>query len=312
MRIAVLLALAVAVAAPAAGAQRDAMTDSLRARIARRVLAVPGAHVAVAYRELDGRDSLDVGADAPFHAASTMKVPVMIELFRRHDRGGLSLEQPVLLVNRFRSIADGSPYAVSPRDDSDSAMYARIGERVPVRELIERMIVRSSNLATNALVALADPERVTATARLLGAPRTRVLRGVEDQKAYDAGMINTTTAADLATLLEGVETRSAASAESCDEMRAILLRQQFNDEIPAGVPQGIPVAHKTGSITGVLHDAAIVYPQRRNPYALVVMTRDIADERAARTLIVDISRLVWDHSAARHGLGAAHAAVGAS
>jgi beta-lactamase class A len=76
-------------------------------------------------------------------------------------------------------------------------------------------------------------------------------------------------------------------------MRQILLHQEFNDEIPAGLPPGTPVAHKTGWITGVLHDAAIVYPANRKPYVLVVLTRNIPDDKVARRLIADLSRIVY-------------------
>jgi len=159
--------------------------------------------------------------------------------------------------------------------------------------LLERMIVRSSNLATNALIAIIGAERANATAHALGATRIKVLRGVEDGKAYQAGLNNTTTSSDLAELMTAIELNRAASRASCDAMRGILLRQEFNDEIPAGVPPGTPVAHKTGSITAVLHDAAIVYPRTRAPYVLVVLTKSIPDERVARTLIQDISRMVY-------------------
>ena len=271
-------------------------TDSLRASIDARVAQVPGAIVGVSYRDLQTGDSLDINAADSFHAASTMKVPVMIELFRQAERGWIRLDQPLLLVNQFGSIVDGSPFSVDAGDDSDSLMYAKVGHRVPVRELLERMIVRSSNLATNALIAVVGAERANATAHDLGASRIRVLRGVEDQKAFDAGLSNSTTAGDLATLMRAIEENRAASPQSCAEMRAILLRQEFNDEIPAGVPAGTPVAHKTGQITAVLHDAAIVYPRGRKPYVLVVLTRGIPDEKVARTLIQDVSRLVYAHA----------------
>ena len=89
----------------------------------------------------------------------------------------------------------------------------------------------------------------------------------------------------------------AASARSTQAMRAILLAQELNDEIPAGLPPGTPVAHKTGQITGVLHDAAIVYPPGRAPYVLVVLTSGIPDEKVATALTVDISRSVYAHAA---------------
>ena len=270
--------------------------DSLATKILQRAAQVPGAVIGVAYHDLQTNDTLFLNADDSFHAASTMKLPVMIELFRRIDAGALGLDQGILLVNQFGSIVDDSPYSLDPGDDSDSSAYRLVGARVPVRDLIDRMITRSSNLATNALIALVGAKQADSTAHALGARNMRVLRGVEDDKAFRAGLNNTTTARDLADLLEAIETQRAASAASCGRMRDILLNQEFNTEIPAGLPAGTKVAHKTGWITGVLHDAAIVYPPGRRPYVLVVLTRGIKDEQAARSLIVDVSRLVYAHT----------------
>jgi beta-lactamase class A len=288
---------------PAAAASQQSGAASLAERIRQRIAEVPGAEAAVSYRDLATGDSLDLGADVDFHAASTMKIPVMLEVLRDVEAGQLRLDQGILLVNRFHSIVDGSPYALNAGDDSDSLMYTRVGQRVAVRELLERMIVRSSNLATNALIALVGADRANAAAHSLGATHIRVLRGVEDIKAFDAGLNNTTTSADLATLLERIERREALSAASAELMKEILLRQEFNEGIPAGLPPGTPVAHKTGSITATLHDAAIVYPPGRKPYVLVVLTRKIPEETVARRLIVDVSRMVWDHAAGAKALG---------
>lgn len=282
--------------AVAAGVTAPQPLDSLRrareARLAALRAEVPTAVVAVSVRDLaPGGGTLDLAGDSVFHAASTMKLPVMMELFRAADRGALALDQEILLVNQFASVADGSPYALSPADDSDSAAYALVGRRVAVRELVRRMIVRSSNLATNAVIALADPVRTTATARALGATRIEVRRGVEDNPAFRAGIINTTTAPDLAALLSALERGTAASPASTRAMLDILAAQEHNDEIPAGLPSGTRVAHKTGWITGVLHDAALVYPAGRPPYVLVVLTRGIPDVQVARRAIVDVARL---------------------
>jgi beta-lactamase class A len=260
--------------------------------------------VAVSYRDLATGDSLDLGATVDFHAASTMKIPVMLEVLRAADEGRLSLDQRILLVNRFHSIVDGSPFTLDAGADSDSSMYQRVGERVPVRELMERMIVRSSNLATNALIALVGADRANASAHALGATHIRVLRGVEDGKAFEAGLNNTTTSADLAVLLARIERGDALRPESARLMKEILLRQELNGEIPAGLPPGTPVAHKTGSITATLHDAAVVYPPRRAPYILVVLTRKIPDEGVARQLIAELSRLVWTHATGGDVVGA--------
>lgn len=278
-----------------------AQTTGLAAEIQRRVDQVPKAVVGVAFHDLQTGDTLLLRADESFHAASTMKVPVMIELFRRVDARTLSLDQGVPLANQFTSIADGSTYSLNASDDSDSLAYTLVGTRVALKDLIEHMITRSSNLATNALIELVGAKNANETAHRLGANNIRVLRGVEDTPAFRAGMNNTTTARDLAVLLEAIETGRAASRTSCDTMREILARQEFNEEIPAGLPPGTKVAHKTGWITGVLHDAAVVYPPNRKPYVLVVLTRDIPDEKIARALIADISRIVWTRAVSNGG-----------
>lgn len=270
----------------------DALLDSIRARIS----SVTGAVVAVSYSEIDSRVMVSINSDSLFHAASTMKIPVMIEVLRRSQAGGFAMNQPILLVNQFASIVDGSAFSLDPAEDSDSALYLQVGQRVTVRELMRRMITHSSNLATNVLIALVGARQVTEMAHTLGATRMQVLRGVEDQKAFDRGLVNTTTSADLAALLAAIENGRALSPASSAEMREVLLAQAFNEKIPAGVPAGTPVAHKTGEITSVSHDAAIVYPKDRKPYVLVVLTRGIRDASASSALIADISRLVYAHA----------------
>lgn len=272
-------------------------SSELRSTLQQRISQVKGATVAVAYQNLgDSKDAVFLEADRSVHAASTMKVPVILEFFRQVDAGKLSLDQPITLVNQFHSIVDGSPYSLDAKEDEDAALHERIGKPVPARELLQRMITRSSNLATNSVIALVDPKRVTETLRTLGAKQMTVLRGVEDGKAYQKGLNNTATARDLATVLAAIEQGKAASASSTQAMRTILLAQELNDEIPAGLPPGTPVAHKTGQITGVLHDAAIVYPPGRTPYILVVLTSDIPNDKVARSLIVDLSRSVYAHA----------------
>ena len=160
--------------------------DSFEMRIVRQITEHKDAVVGVAFHDFETGDSLFLNADDSFHAASTMKVPVMIELYRQVDAGRLRLDQPILLVNRFASIVDGSPYTLDAGDDSDSSAYTLIGHRVTSRDLIEHMITRSSNLATNALIELVGAKAANATAHALGAHNIRVLRGVEDGKAFRA------------------------------------------------------------------------------------------------------------------------------
>ncbi|HEV7388013.1 MAG TPA: serine hydrolase [Gemmatimonadaceae bacterium] len=274
--------------------------DSVRDQIELRIAQDSGAYVGLAYVDLGSADTLFLNADTSFHAASTMKVPVMIELFRRASTGSFRMDQRLMMVNQFASLVDGSPYSLDAGSDSDSTLYKHIGERVRVDSLLRLMITRSSNFATNTLITLVGGEAVTRTMRELGAQRIQVRRGVEDGKAFEKGLNNTATARDLAIILRAIQEGRAASPSATREMLGILLAQEFNEKIPAGLPPGVRVAHKTGEITAVSHDAAIVYPPGKSPYVLVVLTRGLADGARSARLIADISSLVYAHNAARH------------
>ncbi|MBP7548948.1 MAG: serine hydrolase [Gemmatimonadaceae bacterium] len=274
---------------------------ALRERLVQRIAATRGAEVGLFIEDLATGATLGVGDTVSFHAASTMKVPVMFELFRRADEGTLDLDARIPLANDFRSIVDGSPYALSASDDSDDALYDRVGAPISYRELNERMIVRSSNLATNVLIDRLDATRVTAFTDRLGGAGVLVRRGVEDGPAFRAGLNNVTTARGLGKLLAALERGQVASVWATQAMRETLMRQEFNDEIPAGLPAGTRVAHKTGWITATTHDAAIVYPAGGRPFVLVILTRAIPERADATRLMVDLTRIVWEEYAARSG-----------
>lgn len=255
-----------------------------------------GAEVGIYWRPLDAAGSdpagqITIGGTTRFHAASTMKVPIMIELFRQTAAGRLTLDDTMLVTNTFTSIVDGTPYELLATEDSDSDVYKAIGQQRSYRQLCEAMITASSNLAANLLIERLGAKSIQQTVDSLGASGMQVLRGVEDQKAFDLGLNNTTDAVGLGTLMWKLGRGEVVSAAASADMVAVLARQKFNEGIPAGVPPGTRVAHKTGWITGIRHDAAIVYAPR--PYVLVVLVRGIKDTAQADALIVEISRLVF-------------------
>jgi len=219
----------------------------------------------------------------------------MIELYRQAQTGALSLDETVPVRNQFRSIVDGSPYSLSEGDDSDSEVYAVVGKTMTLRKLCELMIAVSSNFAANLLIDRLGVDSIRRTVTSLGADGMEVLRGVEDQKAFDKGLNNTTTARGLMILLDKLAHGHAVAAATDRDMIEILERQKFNDAIPAGVPPGTAVAHKTGSITRIHHDAAIVFAPR--PYVLVLLVRGIEDQKKSAALMADLSRVVYDATA---------------
>ncbi|HXO21039.1 MAG TPA: serine hydrolase [Thermoanaerobaculia bacterium] len=252
------------------------------------------ATVAVAYVDLGTGETFLRNERVRAHAASTMKVPVMLALFQAVDRRELALDRAIPVRNEFKSIVDGSPYTLDPKQDGDPELYQAVGSTRTLDELIRRMIDKSSNLATNLLIDLIGASRVTDEMRLLDANEIQVLRGVEDQKAFDAGFNNIVTAYDLMLVMKAIASGQSASKASNERMVEILKAQEFNEKIPAGLPPGTPVAHKTGDITGVHHDAAIVYPPGKSPYVLVVLTTGFADDKVANGVIAAISRAVWE------------------
>lgn len=265
-----------------------ARTAALRADLDAIRAAHPDALVAVAVRDRATGVTLDLDADSLVHAASTMKVPVMIELYRQAAAGTLSLDDRLPIENLFRSIVDGSQYSIE--DDSDDSLRLFLGQTMTLRDLDERMITVSSNLATNLVIAHVGAANVQATVRRLGTTRMQVRRGVEDNLAYRAGLNNVTTAHDLAVLLDRLAHGEAVSSTADAEMRAVMRRQRFNEQIPAGLPPGTPVAHKTGWITAHAHDAAIVEPVGQAPYVLVVLTKGFDNKADADRVIAEVAR----------------------
>ena len=269
-------------------------TKSPAARVDEILAAHPGKTIAVAWYDLSTGQTLLRNEREVFHAASTMKVPVMLGIYEAVTRGELRLDQPVKVKNEFVSILDGSTYALESREDSDPRLYDDIGKELPLSELVRRMEVRSSNLATNIVIELIGAKRIMRLMKEIGANDIQVLRGVEDDKAYRAGMNNTTTAYDLMLVFRTLAEKRAISPEASAEMLEILAGQEHNDGIPAGLPKGTKVAHKTGSITAISHDAGLVFRPDGSAYVLVVLTRGFTRGEDADRVIREISRAVWE------------------
>ena len=278
------------ISAAQAAAAQEGILSAYRKAIEKRIKESQ-ADVAVAFLTLNGKTEYFFRADDSFHAASTMKIPVMIELFHQVKERRLRLTDTVTIRNEFHSIVDNSSFELDPKDDSETDLYKAEGETRELAYLCELMITKSSNLATNLLIEKLGVEDIRATVHSLGADGMRVLRGVEDQKAYEQGLNNTTTARGLQVLLTAIAEGKAVDDDSSRAMVTILEKQAFNEGIPAGLPEGTRVAHKTGEITKIHHDAAIVYAPR--PFVLVVLVRGISDQKDSATLIADITKMLY-------------------
>ncbi|MFC1546974.1 serine hydrolase [Candidatus Neomarinimicrobiota bacterium] len=267
------------------------MQQRLEERLAQ---APPEVEVGLAFEDLQSGKNIFINETLQMHAASTMKVPVMIVVFKQAAEGRFNLTDSITVVNSFRSIVDGSPYSMDVDEDSDNTVYHLIGKQTTIYDLTFQMITVSSNLATNILIELVGAENVMATLNTVGVENMQVLRGVEDLKAYELGMSNTTNAVDMMRVMSAIAQDAVVSPESCEEMRKILLAQEFKNKIPALLPKDVKVAHKTGSITRINHDCAIVYLPDGRSYSLTILTRGIDDHDQSAILAAELSRIIYD------------------
>lgn len=254
---------------------------------------------AIAFKDLSSNDSLFVNSREDFHAASTMKTPVMIEVFKQASHGKFSLDDSLLVENKFKSIVDQSTFSLDIDRDGGEQLYDQIGKKRSIRDLVTDMIIYSSNLATNIVIQKVGAKNVTQSMREMGARDIKILRGVEDMKAYEAGLSNRTTAYDLMLIFQHLAKGKAVNEQADLEMIDILLQQTHRDLIPALLPNDVKIANKTGMITGVHHDSAIVYLPDGRKYILVLLSKNMEDMDKGTQMLSEVSKMVYDHMSAR-------------
>lgn len=260
----------------------------------------PQAAFAVAYRDMETGDKFTMNEHESFHAASTMKTPVLVETFKQAAERKFSLDDSILVHNSFKSIVDGGMFAVDSADDSEKDLYRLIGSKVSVSDILFRMITRSSNLATNIIIEKIGADNVNQTMRSIGAKDIRVLRGVEDTKAFQQGLNNTTTAHDLMVIFDKIARNEMVSAEASKGMIEILMSQHFKNIIGGKLPLDVKVASKSGSITSVCHDSGIVFLPDGRRYVVVLLSRGIEDHKAASQLLSNVSKHIYEYNKSKH------------
>ncbi|HLO43523.1 MAG TPA: serine hydrolase [Leadbetterella sp.] len=245
----------------------------------------------VAFKNLENGDTLFINKHEYFHAASTMKTPVMLEVFRQIEKKKFKLSDSILVKNEFKSILDNSIFSLSLGDDSDDILYKKLGQKVVLHDLIYDMMTVSSNLATNILIDLVDAKNVMKNLQNLGIKENLVLRGVEDKKAFEAGLNNRTTPFGLLQVFEHIATNQMKNKVMMD----ILFAQKFNEIIPAKLPKNTKVAHKTGSITGVQHDSGIVFLPDGRKYILILLSKNLKNIEEGVKTLSEISKVIFEH-----------------
>ena len=248
---------------------------------------------ALAFKNLDDGKEILINENEIFHAASTMKTPVMIEFYKQLHQGKLSLEDTLQIKNEFKSIVDGTIYKLSEFDDSDKNTYNKLGQYYSINNLIYEMITISSNFATNILIDYIGANNVTKSMKEIGALNIDILRGVEDIKAFELGLNNTTSAKDLLIIYEKLAKGKIINNKSSAIMIDILKDQKYDDIIPKYLPKDIEIANKTGMITGVHHDSGIVFLKDGKKYIIIILSKNMSDMESGTEMMAKISELIY-------------------
>lgn len=267
-----------------------------------RLAARDGTVLSVWAGAADGTGWLTRLPNAVHLAASTLKLPLVVAAHRLAVAGRLDLDEPVRVTARFASAADGAPYDVTPDYDNDEEPWQHLGRSVPLRWLTERAIVRSSNLATNLVLERVGTDAVNDVYDRVGATTSRLRRGIQDTRADDVGIANTATASDLAAVVRGLLTGRLLTAPAAAEVERLLAASEWNDAVPAGLPPGTYVAHKSGWTEDCCHDVALVRPVDEPPFVVSIFTTTRLPEDAAHRVVAEAAAVVWRNRPGRRRL----------
>jgi beta-lactamase class A len=254
-----------------------------------------GGMVSVVSR-VSGEDSPRVSVDqgSRHYSASIMKLPVLVAAHRLAERGVLDLDRPVRVHEDFESRNPGHRFTMDQKEDSDPATWAALGTNVPLRELVRRMVTVSGNLATNLVLEEVGIEEVAFVLSDAGcSERTTIVRGIEDYLARDVGLDNLITADDMALLLLALADGRLAGPDATTTCERTLQAQEYRSGIPAGLPRGLLVGNKTGWVSGVSHDVALVRAPGLPPVALAVLVSAPGTDEERLAGIARIAAATW-------------------
>jgi len=261
-------------------------------------IASSSASIAVSLYDYEHALSWSYQGERWSHAASTIKVAVLYALYAAIDERRFGPHRRLHVRNRFASAVDGAPFRVSPGRDGNSDVHTWIGKTMRLSDLATHMISTSSNLATNLLLDLIGVDYAREVLARAGIDGVELVRGVEDDAAFEAGINNRVTANGLVRLFRAIYESWGVSKLATSDMLEILFTQQFRSGIPAGLPQAARdkarIANKTGEISIAAHDAGIVFVAGRRPYVLSVLTEHEPDTGKRMEPVARVSAAVYE------------------
>jgi len=235
----------------------------------------------IAFYDFEREEKIEINEGEIFESASLVKLPVMIEIYRKIEAGELKEEEEIVLKEEDKTGGSGIL-----KDKPSGSLWT-------VKELVELMITESDNTATDILIDLAGMEEVENTCRKIGLLNTTLERKIYAFEEIDHGKDNLTSPQDMCLLFTKLYEGPEISEMAGKEMLSILKGQKNKKIIPRFLPEDTVCAHKTGGLLGIVHDCGIVYPPDRNPYVLVLMGKNVSDNDLAEEVFAGISEKIY-------------------
>ena len=266
--IKVLLAAAIVIVSVLSGGRADASTAELVQQLDQISASFPGG-VGLWIADPNAAKPLYArNPDEPIITASLYKLGVLAEAERRVESGELHYNDVIV---------------IQPEDITEDGSFEAVGTEMTLDEALEAMITISDNGTAQALWHLLGGANIDTTLTSWGMPDFHV--------AFDESEDNVATPRAIGQFFTLLAKKQLISAAASDRMLTRLERQQINDRLPAGLPDNVVIAHKTGNLVGLTHDAGIIYTPS-GPRVVVAMTWDAFDEEA-NAFIANVGALVY-------------------
>ena len=261
--------------------------DKVLGEVRQKIEDYPGV-AGVYVRDLDGGYGYGVRPDEQYFSASIIKVPVMVAVYRKVERGELEFSQHVEI--KEEDWAAGAGWL----------QWEEAGTRQTVGDLLVLMMTQSDNVATNALIRLVGgADHVNEVASALGAEDTLLYQKVSSERGAVPALDNRTTPRDMAAMLQKIADGEAASEKSCGYMIDLMHMNELDWWLDAGLPAGVDAANKAGWLYKVYGDVGIVEYQDRRYVVAILSKHGSATVDEGQVLIEDLSRIVWEAQGAK-------------
>lgn len=251
--------------------------EAVRTALAQRFSTLSEAY-GVVVLDADGTPLFQHGQAALFQAASLYKLGVAAEVFRQERSGVISFKDPMVITND--ALIEGDTMFVA----------GDVGKRITIGEAVDFMITRSSNVAAILLLKRVGPYNVNTIFGELGLKDTRLLD--RPFRNIYGNAKNQTTPRDIARFFDLLLHGKVVDNQTSQAIIKLLLRQKIDDRLPSALPESVLVAHKTGNLVGVVHDAGIIYTPA--PIIVVALSQDVSSEAEAVATIAQVARVAYE------------------